>query len=326
MAVEPHAEQRQLTQYIARRIVHAVFVVWAVATLVFFLLQMIPGDPVAHILGEEYSPEAAEALRERLGLDQPLLTQYLNWIGHAATGDFGRSIATGETVSGAIASALPKTLSLAILSFMISLLIAVPAGVISALKRNSLVDYGVSVFAYVGVSMPSYWFGILLVVVFAVNLGWFPAIGYTSISEGGVGEWFNHLLLPAIACGAAYSAILMRFVRAGLLEVLGNEYIRTARAKGLPERAVISRHALRNALVPVVTVAGIQFALLLNGAVVIEVVFSIRGVGRLLINGIFDRDYPIVQGVILLVAAMFVTVNLLVDIAYTFLDPRIRYG
>lgn len=305
---------------------HALFIVWAVATSVFFLLQLIPGDPVAHMLGEQYTPEAAEALRDKLGLNQPLYVQYANWMGHAARGDLGRSIATGQPVSDAIASALPKTLSLALVSFVISLIIAVPTGIIAALKRNSVTDYLVSIVAFVGVSMPSFWFGIMLVIVFAVQLGWLPAIGYTSIADGGVWEWLQHLLLPAIACGAAYAAILMRFVRAGLLEVLGNEYIRTARAKGLKERRIITGHALRNSLVPVVTVAGIQLALLLNGAVVIEVVFSIRGLGRLLVAGIFDRDYPIVQGVILLVAVMFVAANLIVDVLYTLLDPRIRYG
>ncbi|MGH2618021.1 MAG: ABC transporter permease, partial [Thermomicrobiales bacterium] len=222
-----------MTQYILRRLVHSLFIVWAVATLVFFLLQMIPGDPVAHMLGEQYTPEAAQALREKLGLHEPLPVQYANWVGHAVRGDLGRSIATGEPVSDAIASALPKTLSLALVSFAISLLIAIPTGIVAALKRGGAADYVVSVMAFIGVSMPSFWFGIMLVIVFAVNFGWLPAIGYTSIADGGVSEWLQHLLLPAIACGAAYSAILMRFVRAGLLEVLGNDYIRTARAKGL---------------------------------------------------------------------------------------------
>lgn len=315
-----------MTAYIARRLVHAIFIVWAVATSVFFLLQLIPGDPVAHMLGEQYTPEAADALRERLGLNQPLHVQYANWMGHAARGDLGRSIATGQPVSEAIASALPKTLSLALVSFAISLCIALPTGIIAALKRNSFADYLVSIAAFVGVSMPSFWFGIMLVIVFAVQLDWLPSIGYASISEDGFWEWLQHLILPAIACGAAYAAILMRFVRAGLLEVLGNDFIRTARAKGLSEQRVIVAHALRNSLVPVVTVAGIQLALLLNGAVVIEVVFSIRGLGRLLVAGIFDRDYPIVQGVILLVAVMFVAANLIVDVLYTLVDPRIRYG
>lgn len=309
-----------------RRLIHSLFIIWAVATLVFFLLQMIPGDPVARMLGEQYSPEAAEALRRKLGLHQPVYVQYWKWIGNALRGDLGRSIATGETVGEAIEAALPKTLSIAIVSFFISVMIALPTGIIAALRRNSFADYFVSVLAFVGVSMPSFWFGIILVIVFAVHLGWLPAIGYTPIAEGGVGGWLQHLLLPALASGAAYAAILMRFVRAGLLEVLGNDYVRTARAKGLREWSVVTRHALRNSLIPVVTVAGIQLALLLNGTVVIEIVFSIRGIGRLLVGGIFDRDYPVVQGVILLVAVIFVTANLVVDMMYTFLDPRIRYG
>lgn len=315
-----------MTQYIIRRLVHSLFIIWAVATLVFFLLQMIPGDPVAHMLGEQHSPEAAETLRRKLGLHEPIYTQYWKWIGNALQGDFGRSIATGETVGEAIASALPKTLSIAIVSFIISVLIALPAGIIAALKRNSPTDYAVSVLAFVGVSMPGFWFGIILIIIFAVRFNWLPAIGYTPISEGGGWGWLQHLLLPALASGAAYAAILMRFVRAALLEVLGDDYVRTARAKGLREGSVVTRHALRNSLIPVVTVAGIQFALLLNGTVVIEIVFSIRGLGRLLVGGIFDRDYPVVQGVILLVAVIFVTTNLVVDILYTLLDPRIRYG
>jgi peptide/nickel transport system permease protein len=229
-------------------------------------------------------------------------------------------------VAQVITTGLPKTLSLATLSFVIALIIAVPAGIIAALNRNSVFDYGASIIAFIGVSMPSFWVGIILILIFAVRLRWLPAIGYSEISEDGFGEWFKRLILPSLAIGTGYSAILMRFVRAGLLEVLGSDYVRTARAKGVRERSVVLRHALRNSLIPVVTVIGIQLALLLSGAVVVETVFSIRGIGRILVGAIFDRDYPIVQGVILLVAVIFVLANLIVDIVYTFLDPRIRYG
>jgi peptide/nickel transport system permease protein len=221
---------------------------------------------------------------------------------------------------------LPKTLSLAMLSFIIALSIALPAGIIAALKRNSAFDYIASVVAFVGVSMPSFWFGIILILIFAVHLQWLPAIGYSELTEDGFWPWLQRLILPSLAIGAAYSAILMRFVRAGLLEVLGSDYVRTARAKGVRERAVVLRHALRNALIPIVTVIGIQLALLLSGTVVVETVFSIRGIGRILVGAIFDRDYPIVQGVILLIAVIFVLANLIVDIVYTFLDPRIHYS
>ena len=315
-----------MTNYILRRLIHSVFIIWGCATLVFFLLRLIPGDPVVQMLGPEYTPEAAEALRRKLGLDAPIWIQYGRWFGNVLTGDLGGSIASGETVTGAIVSGLPKTLSLAGLSFLLATLIAVPTGIIAALKRNSPLDYAASIIAFIGVSMPSFWFGIILILIFAVRLGWLPAIGYSEIGEDGLWEWFKRLILPSLAIGAGYAAIMMRFVRAGLLEVLGSDYVRTARAKGLRERNVIVRHALRNALIPVVTVAGIQIALLLSGAVVVETVFSIRGIGRILVGAIFDRDYPMVQGVILLIAVIFVLANLVVDIVYTLIDPRIHYG
>jgi peptide/nickel transport system permease protein len=315
-----------VTQYILRRLIHSVFIIWGCATLVFFMLRMIPGDPVVQMLGPEYTPEAAEALRRKLGLDAPLGVQYARWFGNVLRGDLGASIASNETVTGAIATGLPKTLSLGFLSFLIAMVIAIPAGVAAALKRNTPVDYAASVLAFVGVSMPSFWFGIILILVFAVGLGWLPAVGYAELREDGFVEWLRRLILPSLAIGAGYAAILMRFVRAGLLEVLGSDYVRTARAKGVGERAVVVRHALRNALIPVVTIAGIQLALLLSGAVVVETVFSIRGIGRILVGAIFDRDYPMVQGVILLVAVIFVLANLVVDVVYTFLDPRIHYG
>ena len=315
-----------MTQYIIRRLIHSAFIVWGCATLVFFLLRLIPGDPAVQMLGPDYTPEAAEAIRHKLGLDQPVYVQYAKWFGSLLRGDLGDSIASGETVVGAIKTGLPKTLSIAFVSFVIGILIAIPTGIVAALKRNSPVDYLVSLIAFVGVSMPSFWFGIMLILLFAVGTGWLPAIGYAEIAEEGVWEWFQHLLLPGIAIGTGYAAILMRFVRAGLLEVLGSEYIRTARAKGLSERRVLVRHAFRNAMIPVVTIAGIQLAQLLSGLVITETIFSIRGLGRILVGAIFDKDYPIVQGVILLIAVIFVLANLLVDILYTFLDPRIHYG
>jgi peptide/nickel transport system permease protein len=315
-----------MTQYILRRLIQSLFIIWGCATLVFFMLRMIPGDPVIQMLGPEYTPEAAAALRAKLGLDEPLLVQYLRWMGNILHGDLGGSIASGETVADAIKSGLPKTLSLATVSFVIATAIAVPAGVIAALRRNGPFDYIASIVAFIGVSMPSFWFGIILILVFAVQLRWLPAIGYSEIAEDGVWAWFQRLILPSLAIGAGYAAILMRFVRAGLLDVLGSDYIRTARAKGMREGSVVVRHALRNALIPVVTVVGIQLALLLSGTVVIETVFSIRGLGRILVGAIFDRDYPIVQGVILLIAVIFVLANLVVDIVYTFLDPRIHYS
>jgi peptide/nickel transport system permease protein len=315
-----------VTQYIIRRLIHSLIIVWGCATLVFFLIRAIPGDPVIQMLGTEYTPEAADALRDKLGLDEPVHIQYVQWLGNMIRGDFGTSITGAESVGSAIMSGLPKTLSISLLAFIIATAIAIPAGVLAALKRNSFADFSVSLIAFLGVSMPSFWFGIILIIVFAVNLGWLPSLGYASLTEDGFVEWLKHLILPSLAVGAGYAAILMRFVRAGLLEAMSSDYIRTARAKGLTERRVVVWHGLRNSMIPVVTVAGIQVALLLSGAVVIETVFSIRGIGRLLVGAIFDKDYPMVQGTILVVTVIFVMANLIVDILYTLLDPRISYG
>jgi peptide/nickel transport system permease protein len=315
-----------VTRYIIRRLIHSIFIIWGCATLVFFMIRFIPGDPVNQMLGAEYTPEAAELLRIKLGLDEPLYVQYVKWFGNMLTGDLGTSIASGETVTGAIQTGLPKTMSLALVSFTIAITIAIPTGILAALKRNTWADYTASLIAFVGVSIPSFWFGIVLILIFAVHLQWLPAIGYAELTEDGFTAWLERLILPGLAIGMGYAAILMRFVRAGLLEVLSSDYVRTARAKGLAERGVIVRHALRNSLIPVVTIAGIQLALLLSGTVVVEVVFSIRGIGRILVFAIFDRDYPMVQGVILLIAVIFVLANLIVDIIYTVLDPRIHYA
>ncbi|MGE3799101.1 MAG: ABC transporter permease [Thermomicrobiales bacterium] len=315
-----------MTAYILRRLVHSLILIWGCATLVFFVIRFIPGDPVVQMLGPEYTPEAAEAMRLKLGLDEPLLVQYATWMGDIFRGDLGSSIATNETVTAAISTGLPKTLSLSLFAFVFGLAIAIPTGILAALKRNTWIDYLASVIAFVGVSMPGFWLGILLILIFSVRLGWLPAIGYAEIGEDGFRAWFERLILPGIAIGASYGAIVMRFVRAGLLETMSSDYIRTARAKGVLERKVIFAHALRNAMIPVVTVVGIQLALLLSGTVAVETVFSIRGIGRILVGAIFDRDYPMVQGIVLLIAVIFVLANLVVDILYTALDPRIKYA
>jgi peptide/nickel transport system permease protein len=314
-----------MTQFIIRRMIHSLFVVWGCATLVFFGLRAVPGDPVTVMLGQEYTPEAADALRKKLGLDQPLHVQYVRWFSHIMQGDLGRSIATDEPVTDAVRSGLPKTLSITLFAFVFGLIIAIPAGTLAALRRDGPIDYAASIATFVGISLPPFWFGIVFILIFAVRLDWLPSLGYASLSDG-VWEWFKHLILPGLAAGVGQAAILMRFVRAGLLEVMGSDYVRTARAKGLNERVVILRHAMRNSLIPVVTVAGLSLAGLLGGLVITETVFSIRGIGRILVNSIFNKDYPVVQGVILLIALIFVTANLFVDILYTFLDPRIRHG
>jgi peptide/nickel transport system permease protein len=313
-----------MTRYIIRRLIHSIFIIWGVATLVFFGLRAIPGDPIIQILGEEYTPENAEALEKKLGLDRPIYIQYVRWMGDTMTGDFGESLTSNETVIDAIKTGLPKTASITLLSFSFALIIALPAGIIAALRRNTWLDYVSSLIAFFGVAMPAFWFGIILILIFAVRFNWLPAIGYSSLDEG-FWPWLSHLILPSVAVGTGLAAILMRFIRTGLLEVLGSDYVRTARSKGLAERNVVIRHALRNSLIPIVTIIGIQLALLINGTVVIEIVFSIRGMGRILVGAIFDKNYPVAQGIILFTSVTFVMANLIVDIVYTWLDPRIRY-
>ena len=313
-----------MTKYLIRRFLTSLLVILGVATLVFFLLRAVPGDPLGAMLAE-VDPTAAEELRRKLGLDQPVYVQYVLWLGRLLQGDMGNSLyGSNVSVSRIIGEAAPRTLSLTFLSTIVALAIALPAGILSTLRKSSLVDYFFTFFAFLGLSMPDFWLGVLLIIVFAVNLRWLPAIGYAPLSEG-LWPWFSHLLLPAIATGTGFSAIIARMTRSAMLEVLKADYIKVAHAKGLRNQVVILRHALRNALIPVVTVMGIAFALLMSGAVIVENVFAIKGLGRVLIQGILNRDYPLVQGAILLVSTIFVFSNLLVDILYTIIDPRIQY-
>ncbi len=313
-----------MTRYLIRRTISAVIVIWAVATLVFFMLRAVPGDPFRAMLAD-VDPQAADELRRKFGLDRPMYIQYFLWMGRMAQGDLGNSIyGSNVSVSRIIAEAFPRTLSLAGLAFVISLILAISAGIVSAVRKNSALDHAFTFFAFLGLSMPDFWLGILLIIVFAVNLQWLPAIGYVPLSKG-FWPWFSHLILPAIAAGTPFSAIVARMTRSAMLEVLNSEYIKVARAKGLTEQSIVFRHALKNALIPVVTVMGIAFALLMSGAVIVENVFAIKGLGRVLIQGILNRDYPVVQGAILVVAVIFVFTNLLVDVLYTVIDPRIRY-
>jgi peptide/nickel transport system permease protein len=314
-----------MTQYIIRRLIYSIFIIWGCATIVFFMLRLVPGDPVSAMLGVEYTPQAAAQLRKNLGLDKPIYVQYVTWMGDVLHGDLGKSIDTRQPVRDQIVSAFPKTLSITILGFLFGAVVAVPMGLLAALKRDSVFDWVASISTFIGISLPTFWFGIVFILLFAVEFRWFPSVGYVSPSDG-IWPWFKHLILPGLAAGVGEAAILMRFVRAGLLEVLGTDYVRTARAKGLPARSVILNHAMRNSMIPVVTVAGLSLAGLLGGLVITETVFAISGIGRLLTTAIFAKDYPIVQGVILLITFCFVMANLVVDILYTFLDPRIRYG
>jgi len=312
--------------YILRRLVGSALVMLAVAALVFFMIRLVPGDPVAAMLADAGSEEARAALTRKLGLDQPLAVQFWKWFTGLLQGDLGVSIfGNNQPVSTILLEALPRTLSLAFLSFVIALVIAIPAGILSATRRNTATDATVSLFAFLGLSMPDFWLAILLIIVFAANLQWLPAIGYVPLSEG-LWPWLSHLILPSIAIGTGFSAIIARMIRSSMLEVLRADYMRTAASKGLPMRVQMLRHAFPNALIPVVTVIGIAFALLISGAVVVENVFAIKGLGRVLIQGIQNRDYPVVQGAVLVVSAFFVLSNLVVDLLYAVIDPRIRYS
>jgi peptide/nickel transport system permease protein len=313
-----------MSTYLARRVVTSIFVIWMVATLVFFLLRLVPGDPLGAMLAD-VDPAAAEVLRQKLGLDQPLFVQYLRWLGQLLRGDLGNSIyGSNAAVSRIIGEALPRTLSLAGLSLLIALLLSISAGMISALRKNTALDHSFTTLAFLGLSMPDFWLGILLIIVFAVHLQWLPAIGYAPLSDG-FWPWFSHLILPAIAAGTTFAAVIARMIRSSMLEVLKEEYIKVARSKGLAENAVVFRHAFRNTLIPVITVLGIAFALLMSGTVIVENVFAIKGLGRVLITSILNRDYPVVQGAILVVSVVLVFTNLIVDVLYTVIDPRIRY-
>ena len=291
----------------------------------FFIVRLVPGDPIAAMLFDTGDAAAVEQLRHKLGLDAPLYVQYAKWFWLMFQGDLGNSIYGSHIpVAQEIVEALPRTLSLASLGFLIALVIAVPAGLIAATRRGSWAVHGVTIAAFLGLSMPDFWTGILLIILFAATLHWLPAIGYVPLS-GGLWPWFSHLILPAVAVGTTFSAIIARMIRSAMLEVLKTDYMRVARAKGLTKSTLILRHAFPNALIPVVTVMGIAFALLMAGAVVVENVFSIKGLGRMLIQGILNRDYPSVQGAVLVISAIFVFSNLLVDLLYTVIDPRIRY-
>lgn len=311
--------------YIVRRLAQMVPVLLLVSVIVFSLLHLIPGDPALAMLGDQANPQAVAALHAKLGLDRPLPVQYLNWLGGVVRGDFGRSIRSNQPVSEAIAQRLPVTLELSIVSVAISLLIAIPAGIVAATKRNSRLDSTLTTFSMLGVSIPHFFMAILLIFAFSLHLGWLPPIGYKPILDDPVDN-LKRMIMPAITLGTGLSAIVMRMTRSSLLEVLEKDYIRTARAKGLSEATTMRRHALKNALIPVVTIVGLQIGALLGGTIITETIFALPGIGRLLIDSIFQRDYPLVQGVVLFAALAYLLTNLLVDLEYAFLDPRIRYA
>jgi peptide/nickel transport system permease protein len=303
-------------RYVVRRLVLTVPVLLGVATLVFSLIHLVPGDPAQAMLGEGATAEDVAQLRARLGLDRPLIVQYGQFLAGVSSGDLGSSFRTNQPVTRMIAERLPATAELAIAAMMVAVAIALPLGIAAAVWKGTSIDYAAMTAALAGISIPNFWLGPLLAIVFAVQLGWLPVSG-----RGGLAS----LVLPALSLGAALAAILARMTRASLLEELGELYVRAARARGVSRAWAVTGHALRNSLIPLVTILGLQFGAVLTGAVITETIFAWPGIGRLLVQSIGFRDYPAVQGCILLIAITYVAVNLLTDVLYGFLDPRIRY-
>ncbi len=310
--------------FVARRLVSAVPTLLGVLTVVFLFVRLVPGDPAQAILGEYATPANLTAMRQSLGLDKPLGEQYLTFMGKALRLDFGRSFQTRQSVARRISDALPYTVTLGLAALFVALIVGVPAGVIASARRNSALDYGVTTAALLGISMPNFWFGMLLIIVFSVQLGWFPITG--AGVAGSVWGAAYYLTLPAIALGAAEGGVIMRMTRSAMLETLGQDFVRTARAKGLKPIVVVLRHALRNSLIPVVTIVGLNLGRLIGGTVIIESLFVRPGIGRVMVDAMVARDYPQIQGTVAFFALLVVTINLLVDVSYGLLDPRIRYA
>ncbi|HEX2914740.1 MAG TPA: nickel ABC transporter permease [Chloroflexia bacterium] len=310
-------------RYVLRRLLILIPVLVLVSVIVFLIAHATPGDPIRTILGEEATPESVQELRTKLGLDQPLPVQYALWAQRAVTGDFGKSLRDGQPVTQAILERLPATIELGLAAVLFSLLIALPLGIISAVKRNTWADGFATFFSLLGVSIPNFVLGILLILFLSYYWRIFSPGGYVPVEED-LGENLKHLVLPAITLGAASAAVNTRQLRSAMLDVLSQDYIRTAHAKGLRSGLILTRHALRNALIPLVTVVGLQIGTVLEGAFVTETIFSWPGIGQLAVKSIGNRDYPVIQGVVLLSALIYMTINLLVDISYTLIDPRIK--
>ncbi len=310
--------------FISRRLLSTIPVLIFVAVFVFMLLRLTPGDPAAVIAGDNATSDQVDAIRAKLGLDEPIWTQFYIWVSKAFAGDFGESFFFKKTVAELIAQRIQPTLSLALCTLVLAVLIAVPLGVLAAARQGSWTDRIVMGFSVLGFSVPAFVVGYLLIYIFAIQLGWLPVQGFRRIEEG-FGEFITRLILPSITLSVIYIALISRITRASVIETLGEDYIRTARAKGLPARVVLLRHALRNAAVPIITVIGIGIALLIGGVVVTESVYNIPGIGRLTVDAVLARDFPIIQVVILMFSFVYVLINLLIDIAYSFFDPRIRY-
>lgn len=312
-----------MIRFLVRRLLYSAVVLLGVLVVVFGLVHVVPGDPVRIALGTRYTPEAYAALRSASGLDRPLIEQFFSYAGSALTGDLGVSFRNGDPVTTTLLERLPATMSLAMVGILIALVIALPAGIFSALHRGRFGDGIVRVTSQFGVSIPDFWMGILLIGLFASTLGWLPTSGYRPLLTD-PGGWLRHIVLPGLTVGLVAGAIMTRYVRSAVLEVAAAGYVRTARSKGLAPTVVTSRHIVRNAMVPILTITGIQLATILGGVIVVEVVFAWPGLGRLTYNAVAARDYPVIQGAVLLIAALFLLINLVVDVLYAVVDPRIR--
>ncbi|MEN4474576.1 ABC transporter permease [Mycolicibacterium cosmeticum] len=310
-------------KFLVRRLAYSLVVLVGVLIVVFALVHLVPGDPVRIALGTRYTPEAYQALRQASGLDRPLAAQFASYLGHAATGNLGVSFRNGDPVTQVLLERLPATVSLAVVGIVLALVIALPAGIYAALREGRISDAIVRATSQFGVSVPDFWLGILLISLFSSALGWLPTSGYRPLFDD-PGGWLRHVILPGLTVGLVAAAIMTRYVRSAVLEVSAMGYVRTARSKGLPPRVVTLRHTVRNALVPILTITGIQLATILGGVIVVEVVFAWPGLGRLVYNSVAARDYPVIQGAVLLIAVLFLAVNLLVDLLYAIADPRIR--
>lgn len=317
------ASWMSILRFLLLRLLYSAVVLLGVLVVVFALLQFVPGDPVRLALGTRYTQESYEALRAASGLDRPLIEQFFSYIGGALTGDLGVSFRTGRPVTTSLLERLPATISLAGIGLLIALLISVPAGIYSALREGKVQDAIVRVSSQFGVSIPDFWMGMMLILIFSTALGWLPSSGYVAFGDNPV-EWLRRIILPGVTIGLVAGAIMTRYIRSAVLEVASMGYVRTARSKGLSPATVTFRHVVRNALVPILTIAGIQLATILGGVIVVEVVFSWPGLGAYVFDAVSARDYPLIQGSVLLIAAMFLLVNLLVDVLYAIVDPRIR--
>ena len=310
-------------EFLVRRAFISAVTLLLISLIVFAGVRMIPGDPARVLAGTDADAAGLEEIREKYGLNAPLPLQYVRWLGLAVRGDLGESIRTRQSVAGTVATKLPITVELACLSLLVAIGIAIPAGVIAAVRRNTPWDVLASGLSLCGVSVPNFWLGIMLILLVSVRLGWLPASGFVPLTEDPVAN-LKRMLMPALVLGTGLAAVLMRQTRNAMIEVLSADYVRTARAKGLAQAAVVVRHALRNGLIPVVTILGLQMGALMSGAVVTEQIFVLPGFGRLIVESVFTRDYPLVQGVVLITASSYVLINLVVDVSYTVLNPRIR--